>query len=416
MKPTTAARETAAAAFQALSIPERGQARLTARIAAGADLKDTEVDQLARFFSEPLPTPEWEMAARLQGGTAMARQVLAQVPKPTPPVEKPTIVIQAAAGTSELDQILCDLDIALWNMDIQARAEMRGAIDLGFRSALDRVGRMVTSNTPGVDRTTPAVIVAAAATEEMLSNVNVAALIQPAISDTCATVKRAIAAWQPSALAAIENALFVDFDQEEISALERAAEAAAEVLESQLTSELNQRIGSTSFAMHIDNEVDFRIVEVPQSIIANTAAVAGGATVTQFGDVLGATRNSLGLATDGTHVGSDGIAQGPTSERLINLAFATHSTIQAGARARGINISDTLRESLREAAEVVRTWTWHREALGTVAEGNEFPGHIDLDQTRYTEEELADLDARPQSPHKHCKCALELTRSVDFAS
>ena len=235
MKPTRAARETAVAAFQALTIPELGQARLTARIAAGADLKETEVDQLAQFFSEPLPTPEWHMAARLQGGTAMARQILASAQhRPAAPATVEVVQAAAVDGT-ELDQVLCDLDAVLWGMDIQSRAEMRGAIDLGFRSALDRVGRMITSNTDG-DRSTPAVVVAAAATEDMLSSVNVDSLIRPAVSDTCASVKRSISAWQPAALAAIEDALFVDFDQEEVSALERSAEQAALVLESQLTS------------------------------------------------------------------------------------------------------------------------------------------------------------------------------------
>ena len=410
MKPTKAATETAAAAYRSLTIPQRAAAKLTARIAAGAALNDNEVQGLAKFFSEPLQTPEWAMAARLQGGTAMARQVIAHQSRSAPQI------VQAAAGRRELDRIICDLDDLLWSFDVQARSEMRGAIDLGFRSALDRVGRMITSNTQG-DTPMPAVNVAAMATAEALESINVASLIRPAVIDTCESVKRTINTWQTASASAIGSALFVEFDQEETEALTRSRDQAALVLDSQLTSQLQTRIGSASFERHLNNEIDYRILEVPQIIVANTAAVAGGATVTRDGDLLSATRNSNGLPTDGIHVGGDGIAQGPTSERLIRLALSTHRSVQAGARPSGIQISDALRADLADAAtsSVVRGWIWVREALGPVEPGNEFEDHL-IDGDRFTDEELEDLEARPQTPHQNCKCSLRLTRSADFAS
>ena len=242
------------------------------------------------------------------------------------------------------------------------------------------------------------------------------ALIAPAISDTCAAVKRSIVAWQAAALAQIQDALSVDFEQPQIDQMEAAATAAAEVLQSQLEAELEQRIGSQAFVDHIDPENDARILEVAESIVATTAAVAGGAAVFAAGAVLGALRNRIGLATDGEAVGSDGVAQGPASERLINVAFNAHAqdaagdAQTAGARVRLTNIPEALKDALESAVQIVRRWTWHREALGPVASGNEFPGHRSLDGTVYNEAQLETLGQLPQRPHRNCKCALELTR------
>lgn len=408
MIPSKDARQVAASAQSRFGHAAPGT--IASKIAAGAILTPEDVAKARAFFAKPIDSDQWRLAAAMTGGAPMASQLHAA----GPPAE-PKQITASSEGSGELDRILCDLDAKLFALDQQCTSEIRGTVNLAFRTALDKVGRMVTreADTEGIFAELEASDVAIVTPPADLARINVDALVAPVLADVRAAAFSVFERWQHQAIDLVERALFVEFDAGELGAQRQAADAGAQALVINVRRTLTARLASANAVAAISDTERVALMTVPQGDIVNATAIAAGATSDGDGRPL---RNSLGLATNGVHSGSNGIGQGPASNRLVTDALQSHRNpvVSAAASPRpGARISGLLREELANVAKVVRTWTWHREALGPV--DTPFPGHEDLDGKRFTEEELESLDARPQSPHESCKCSLELTRSADFS-
>ena len=403
MIPSKNSRETAIKAQASFGRAAPGT--IASKVAAGAILTPHEVERARAFFENPQDTDSWRLAAAMTGGQSMASQVqAAAAPKQ----------VTAAAGRTELDDVLCDLDARLFALDQQCTAEIRGTVNLAFRTALDKVGRMVTreTDTEGIFRDVSPSDVAIVTNPARLAQINTDTLVAPVLNDVRAAAVAVFERWQHQAVDLVESALFVEFDEAELLVQRQAAEAGAIALVTNVRRTLNSRLASRDALSAITDEDRLGLMNVPQADIVNATAIAAGANPNTDGTPQ---RDPLGLATNGIHSGTNGIGQGPASQRLLTDALQAHrmDVITAAASPRpGVRISDALRQQLQEASRLVRTWIWHREALGPVE--TPFPDH-ELDGERYTEDELEALEARPQTPHLTCKCALELTRSADFS-
>lgn len=420
MIPSKAAQEIAATNYLRLPLAQRSGAKLAGRIAAGAELTDDEVGQLAGFFSTADASPEYAIAVGLVGGAPMARQIQASGLKKatTTATSPPARQAMASAGVELplITEMVQAVDEQLERLDLQAAGEIRGAVQMGFRSALDRVGRMAKRNNPGESR--PAVVVAAASGAEMFEGLNVENLIRPAIEDACAMVDRIIGQWQLQLLQVVGDAWRVDFDSETLDEISTARADACTLLEQRLTTEVTYRIETGAAAEHVDEGND-RILQAPPGLLADVGAVAGGAELVtdEFGN-LRPKRDSAALAVREAFAGGNGVMIGPNVELLTAQAVAAlreaesdPEPVTAAARRRaGALISDALRDELAVAAgsdsvsPVVvfdRTWLWRRNYHGVSQ--TVFAAH-DLDGDTFTESEFNEPGAPRPRDHNYCNC------------
>lgn len=415
MIPSKAAQEIAATNYLRLSIEQRAGAKLAGRIAGGAALTDDEVEQLDAFFSTPNGSPEYRVACGLVGGAPMAR-ALESLRAEAAQVSTRQAMPNAGTALPLVTEMIETVDGQLERLDLQASGEIRGAVQMGFRSALDRVGRMAKRNNP--DESRPAVVVAAASGADMFEGLNVANLIRPAIDDACAMVDRIIGQWQLQLLQVVGDAWQVDFDSDTLAEISNARADACTLLEQRLTTEVEYRIQTGAAAEHIDESND-RLLQAPPGLLADVGAVAGGAELftDEFGN-LRPRRNTAALAARDSFQGGNGVMIGPNVELLTQQAVVAvresetdPAPVTAAARRRaGALISDALREELAVAAgtdavstaiRFDRSWLWRRNYHGVSQ--SVFPDH-DLDGETLTEDEFNEPGAPRPRDHNYCNC------------
>lgn len=268
----------------------------------------------------------------------------------------------APPGFPLLSALLAGLNNDLETLDTVLAAEIGTAVDLGFRSALDRVGRMATREASAADRARiieldPAVV--AAAPHVDLAGLNVAALVAPAVDDVARFVASTVGRAHAEISALIGEAFGVDFTTDPYAGnIERAASMATRGLRA----ELDYRLGVTTLD-RIDPVTPTDLLAPPWQITRDVLAVAGGA---DLGHDLRPLRDGAGRPLGNGVAGADGVALGPRSVALIDEAIAAYldappepaprGPFLAAARRRpaGARISDALRGELAEAAERVK--------------------------------------------------------------
>lgn len=342
----------------------------------------------------------------------------------------PESAVTAAAGDIGLPALTGTLDSlngSLTAMDRDTGVEIRAAVDLGWRSALDRVGRMATRQASAGDRSRlqamePAMVAASGIDPDQL---NVEALIAPAIQDTAAHIGRVIGRAQDQTLAMIADA----FDVELSGVMPTAAEVQADV-EERMTSELLFRLGVLSDVDRIDPTNDVDPLVPPYQLARDTLAFAGGADVTDGLPV----RDSIGRPLREGVAGADSVPVGPGPVQAIRdsiLAWGPGVTAAARRRPAGIRISEDLSSDLAEAAarmagaseqpplEQVTVHTWRLNMNGRAIEN--LPRHAKLAGTTVTAE--ADLQGMAEAQtdpdewpgvthshpgdHRYCHCGWE---------
>lgn len=344
--------------------------------------------------------------------------------------QQPGQPVTAAAGDIGLPALTSTLNTlngSLQSLDRETGVEIRTAIDLGWRSALDRVGRMATRTETGTIASAmagqdPAVVAVSGMVPESL---NVEALIRPAVQDTAAHVARVAAAAQVRTSSMIADAFDVD--------LTDVAPPQAEVkaqLEDRLMDELLFRLGVLSDVDRIDPTNDVDPLVPPYQIARDTLAVAGGADLADGSPV----RDTIGRPTSAGVAGSDSISLGPGPVVAIRdsiMAWGPAVTAAATRRPAGIRIPADLSADLGEAAarmagagdgaplEQVTVNTWRLNYNGRAIEN--LPRHEQLaGMTITAEAELADIPEAQTDPgdwpgtavshpgdHRYCHCGWE---------
>lgn len=348
---------------------------------------------------------------------------------PEPP-ESPVTAAAAPPALPALSSSLDALNAELAAIDDAAGIEIRTAIDLGWRSALDRVGRMATrqadaSLRPGLQSLEPAAVAILAA-----GTVNPGALIAPAVADTARHVRGVVTRTQATAAAAIGNTFGVDVTDDTWPAPADVEAFTAATLTRALLARLEapqpDRIDPT--------EGDADPYVPPYQITRDVLAYAGGG-VEADGAI---SRDDLGrpVGPDG-RAGGDAIALGPATMTAVadSIAVWADDAVTADARRRrGANISDALRADLASAAASLRAdapepleqttvHTWRLNMNGRAAVN--LPRHERMAGTTIsTLSELNSIDAAQVDPndwpgvsvskpgdHYHCHCGWE-TRIV----
>lgn len=349
-------------------------------------------------------------------------------------LESPVAAAAARTGAPALNEALSSLTAALRLIDDRAATAVATAIQMGYASALDRVGRMATraAGTPEAWRDLPPATVAVTAAPADTAGLNVAAMVAPAIADAVAHVRRVLADAQIAAAAEIADTFAVDFD--DLRHPEHLA-AAADYLEARLTGEVLYRLGVTDVANIDPTEDTGDPLIAPAQLARDTLAIAGGAD-TVAGAVV---RDDAGRPLMGAWHGTDGPALGPYAMRLTRDAIATAAAaeaqpdaVTAEARRRpGARLSDRLRADLAKAAEIataprgpdpsgmVTVYTWRLNYNGTAIEN--LPEHIAhaglevLDAAEFDarSETAADINEWPYTGHRYpgdharCHCGWE---------
>lgn len=260
--------------------------------------------------------------------------------------------VTAAAGGSGLrllDDALTGLNRELASLDADTGVEIRSAIDIGWRSALDRVGRMATRAASAADQSryrelSPAIV----ATSADLSAVNVDALIAPAVSDVAAHVQRVVDRTHAQVAAVIGDTLDVDIDDVWPSAGDVAAR-----LESAMTQQLQIALGRLGDIGRIDpTDGDVDPLVPPYQLCRDTLAFAGGADLGLHTDIR---RDAAGRPLRAATAGADSIPLGPGSVDAVRQSILAHGTVDvvtAAARRRaGGRISAELSAELASAAD-----------------------------------------------------------------
>lgn len=374
----------------------------------------------------PVPNPVTLEMTKVKARFGEDQEEIVTIGVSGPPAS-PVTAAAGDVGLPALSDTLNVLNASLQTIDRETGVEVRTAVDLGWRSALDRVGRMATRSATGPAATAaagmdPAVV---ATSQEIPDTLNVEALIRPAVQDTAAHVARVAAAAQARTTAVIADAFDVD--------LTDVAPPQAEVqaqLEDRLMDELLFRLGVLSDVDRIDPTNDVDPLVPPYQIARDTLAVAGGAEVTDGNPV----RDAIGRPTVNGVVGSDSISLGPGPVLAIRdsiLAWGPSVTAAATRRPAGIRISDSLSADLGQAAarmagagdgaplEQVTVTTWRLNYNGRAIEN--LPRHEKLAGTTVTSAaELADIPEAQTDPgdwpgtavshpgdHRYCHCGWE---------
>lgn len=346
---------------------------------------------------------------------------------PSAAPESSVTAAAAAPGLPALNDTMNVLNASLQSLDREVGTEVRTAVDLGWRSALDRVGRMATRQATGQEQVTmrdvPAALVAAGPAWDRES-LNVEALIRPAVEDTALHVARVTARASNQTVAMIADAFGVELTDVEVDQTVVQAE-----LEERLMAELLFRLGVLSDVDRIDPATDAQPLVAPYQIARDTLAVAGGAAVTDGNPV----RDPIGRPLVNGTVGSDSVSLGPGPVQAIRdsiLAWGPNVTA-AARRSPGIRIPPELGADLGEAAarmagasdqpplEQVTVTTWRLNYNGRAIEN--LPRHEVLAGTTVTS--AAELEAMPEAQtdpsewpgvsyshpgdHRYCHCGWE---------
>ena len=338
--------------------------------------------------------------------------------------------VTAAAGPREFSrvaEVLSTVSADLAQIDRDTASEVRTAVELGWKSALDRVGRMVT-RTSSADRSTPAIEVAVTANADQVAAVNPAKLIEPAVADTARHVRGVLERARTQTETVIAEAFFVDLD----NVWTNPVGPVAAFLGSRMTADLLTRLSAAPAADRVDPTNDIDPYLAPYQITRDVLAAAGGASL--LGDRVG--RDDIGrpVSADGTP-GNDTIGSGPDAQRAIDDSIAAHARtgITAAATQRGF-IPAELSEELAEVAELlaaaeadteplkrVATYTWRINWNGTAEEN--LPAHKIMDGTIAASpsdilrmaDAAADINewpyvgARHPGDHPYCHCGWEVS-------
>lgn len=352
----------------------------------------------------------------------------------------PTSAVTAAAGDRvlpALNQALGAVTANLRLIDDRNATAVGTAVQMGYASALDRVGRMVTRAMAGRGTTARAMSpahVAITADAADLSSVNVESLIGPAIADSVTQVRRVLADAQLAATAEISDAFAVDL----VDLMWPAhLDAAAELLGELMRSEVNFRAGITDEA-NLDPSTDTGDPLIaPFRITRDVLAVAGGADLLDSRIV---SRDEAGRPLMGNWHGTDGVALGPYALSLVDEAIAAAGApdaVTAEARRRpGARISDALRADLAAVGAVatapqveppsgmVTVYTWELNYNGTAI--TNLPEHIELAGTQVLDARefdqmtatAADVNEWPftgsRHPGDHARCHCGWAPSIEY--
>lgn len=345
---------------------------------------------------------------------------------PPPPVEA-VAAAAAAPGFPALSNHLEALWADLRALDTEAQTAVRTAIEAGWASALNRVGRMATRNASGAlaESLAPhppaaAAVVAGAlaeSLEDLLAGNAAASIVAPAVNDTVGHVARIIAQTQTRITATVAEAFAVDLTDVWPDPTDAVGH-----LQTALTDALLFRLGVLSDPNRIDPTTDQGDpLVVPYQLTRDVLALAGG----------GPLDRSAGIHTDS-------LALGPAATNAVDQAIAAWAdagtsetrrgpfVFTAAARRRaGANISTALSSELAEAAarlspgnpdplERVTTYTWRINYNGQATQN--FWGHEPLDGVTVTSEaemfDVPELQADPgewpfvsvYSPGDHYSC------------
>ena len=329
----------------------------------------------------------------------------------------------AAVGYPLLSQTLDALNGSLQAMDVETSTEIRTAIDYGWRSALDRVGRMATRAASAEQQTRwREMEPAAVAAQADVSNVNVLALIEPAVADAAAHVQRVTARTHAQIAALIEGAFGVDLDDVFPDPV-----LAGSYVTDQMTSALLASLDRLGDSDRIDPTNDVDPLVPPFALTRDVLAMAGGAEMDQGRPH----RDGIGRPLQAATAGADSIALGPGPVAAVRDSILSYfeGAVAAGARRRaGALISEGLRSELSEVSarmagassdpplEQVTVHTWRLNWNGRAQEN--MPRHAKLAGTTIVNEselqQVAGAQADPgewpgvavshPGDHRYCHC------------
>lgn len=364
-----------------------------------------------------------------------------QVDYPLQAMEEPARPAVAAAAAVEgypaLSEVLDQINIQLQAIDAALQVEVRTAMGMGYRSALDRVGRMVTREASGQVRRTwqalPAGLAALQAVHQAgaLDGLNVESLVMPALQDAAGQVGRAVAAAQVQVMNVIADALVVDLDLSWPSIVQ-VEDYTIEALRSQLLFQLGQLQDPARLDPANDDPL-----EAPVGLSRDVLAFAGGAGLEVTRRPM---RDPAGRPISATGVvgGGDGLGFSPIAMEALRDAIRAwaptgeeQAAVVAAARRRpGIQISDSLRSELADAAarldpaaeeplEQVTVGVWrinmHGQAIENLPRHKRMAGTVVTDWSELAgiADAQADINEWPYVPysrpgdHSRCHCGWE---------
>lgn len=328
-------------------------------------------------------------------------------------------------GYSALPTAVDALNASLGAMHDVVTAEVRTAIDISWRSALERVGRVVTRHADAYLQM-PAEQAAVRAAADDLASIapHPAKLIAPAVTDASRHISAVLARAQAETLGMIGDTFGVD-----LTGLYPSPALATAWVEQELATAIEAALGSLSEPGRIDPaDGDHDPLIPPTNILRDTLAMAGGADVVD-GRV---NRDEAGRPIGHGFAGGDSVPLGPAAMAAVFEAITAWAgdtpVVAAAKRRRGIAISDSLRTELADAAnrmtnpdgptlEQVTVHVWTINANGT-AETN-LDRHLRMAGTTITKEsDLLSIDAAAADPnvwpytatstpgdHNRCHCA-----------
>jgi 2'-5' RNA ligase len=343
------------------------------------------------------------------------------------PPTSPVTAAGAAVGYPVLSGALTELNGFLASVDRDLGVEVRTAVEIGWRSSLDRVGRMATRRAAAAaQRQLMQIEPGAAAVHAAadLSGLDVDALIGPAVDDIARHVERRAATVQAVVAGRIGELFGVDIS----NVWPEPAEIRTQLADA-MTAELQRTLGRLGDRDRIDptaTEADPLLA--PYQLTRNVLAFAGGADIVDGG----IRRDGIGRPlTARLTAGADSVPLGPGTIELVRDALVSWSDagVTAAARRRaGAAISDELRAELSEVAsrmagaseqpplEQVTVHTWRLNLNGRAIEN--LPRHEKLAGTTVASvsdlQQLADAAADPNDwpgvsyshpgDHRHCHC------------
>lgn len=439
MRPPVAAQQIAERALDRLSAAERASADLPCRIAAGAELTPTDVHAIEGVMMLVGDSPEQQLARQLLGGDPMARSVAAAASEtqagspanppadageplldppepPQAPSPSPVTAAGAATGYPVLGRALDELNGFLASVDRDLGIEVRTAVEIGWRSSLDRVGRMATRQAraakPVLLQLDPAAAAVSAAAD--LSGLDVEALISPAVEDVSRHVERRAEAVQAAVSARIGELFAVD-----ISGVWPEPADVRSFLAGAMTAELRLRLDRLGDPDRIDPSTDVDPLLAPYQLTRDVLAFAGGADRAD-GTIR---RDGIGRPlTARLTAGADSVPLGPGAIELVRDALVSWSDagVTAAARRRaGAMISDDLRAELTEVASrmagaseqppleqvTVHTWrlNWNGRAIENLPRHEALAGTVvaSVSELQQLAEAAADPNEWPHVSHSH---------------
>lgn len=359
--------------------------------------------------------------------------------------ESPVAAAAAAPGYPQLARQLDVLTAELGDVDVQVATEVRTAVALGWRSALDRVGRMATRQADagtrrrcmGID---PALVAATAAAD--LSGLNLPNLIEPAVTDVANHVARIIGRAQAVTVASVADALGVDITPADyfpdVDAVHRR-------LEGDMTDWLLAVLQAGVRAERLDpSDGDAQPLLAPYQITRDVLAFAGGADLDDSDpdrDLI--VRDLAGRPTRASTPGGDSVPLGPGVVVMVGDSIEAWADadvtsddvpfgVSAAARRRpGIRIGDSLRAELADAGARLRSdpatdptrmgveqvWrlNWNGQAIENLPRHRKLAGTVIVDESELAN--IADAQADPNDwpgvaisrpgDHARCHCGWE---------